>query len=84
MEPCLVVQTHYLPESFGRTSDLLKYVADRGYQYALEHIVETEDENVYSEYFQYVMSELNVAYPNTWEEALELYQTLVEANSNGI
>ena len=75
---------YYLPESFGGTSDLLKYVVDRDYQYALEHIVETEDENVYLEYFQYVMSELNVAYPNTWEEALELYQTLVEANSNGI
>ena len=56
---------YYLPESFGGTSDQAKYVADRDYQYALEHIVETEDENVYSEYFQYVMSELNVAYPNT-------------------
>ena len=74
----------YLPESFGGTSDLLKYVADRDYQYALEHVVEAGDENVYSEYFQYVMRELNVAYPNTWEEALELYQTLVKANSNQI
>ena len=75
---------YYLPESFGGTLDLLNYVADRGYHYALEHIVGAEDENVYSEYFQYVMSELNVAYPNTWEEALELYQTLVEVNANGI
>ena len=66
------------------TSDLLKYVVDRDYQYALEHIVETEDENVYSKYFQYVMSELNEAYPNTWKEALELYQTLIEVNSNGM
>ena len=30
------------------------------------------------------MSELNIAYPNPWEEALELYQTLVQVNSNGI
>ena len=75
---------YYLPESFGGTSDLLNHVADRDYYYALEYIVETKDENVYSEYFQYVMSELNVTYPNTWEEALELYQTLVEVNANGI
>ena len=40
---------YYLPESFGGTSDLLKYVAERDYQYALEHILETEDENAYSE-----------------------------------
>ena len=26
-------------------------------QYVLEHIVEAEDENAYSDYFQYVMSE---------------------------
>ena len=75
---------YYLPESFGETSDLLNYVADRNYYYALKHIVGIEDENVHSEYFQYVMSELNVTYPNTWEEALELYQTLVEVNANGI
>ena len=75
---------YYLPESFGGASDLLNYVADRDYYYALEHIVGIEDENIYSEYFQYVMSELNVTYPNTWEEALELYQTLVEVNANGI
>ena len=56
---------YYLPESFGGTSDLLNYVADRDYCYALEHIVGTENENVYSKYFQYVMSELNVTYPNT-------------------
>ena len=75
---------YYLPESFGGTSDLLNYVAHRDYYYALKHIVGTEDENVYSEYFQYVMSELNVTYTSTWEEALELYQTLVEVNTNGI
>ena len=86
MEPCLVVQDaqYYLPESFGGTSDLLKYIADRDYQYALERVVETGDEDVCSEYFQYVMNELNVAYPNTREKALELYQTLIEVNSNGI
>ena len=56
---------YFLPESFDGTSDLLQYVADRDYHYALEHIVETEDENVYSEYFQYGLSELNVAYSNT-------------------
>ena len=61
----------YSPESFGGTSDLLKYVANRDYQYASEHIVETEDENVYSEYFRYVMTEVNIAYPNTCEEALK-------------
>ena len=52
------------------------------YIYCFENVY--SDENVYSEYFQYVMSELNVAYPNMWEEALELYQTLVEVNANGI
>ena len=75
---------YYLSESFGGTSDLLNYVADRDYYYALEHIVGSEDENVYSEYFQYVMSELNVTYNSTWEEASELYQTSVEVNTNGI
>ena len=74
----------YFPESFGGTSDLLKYVADRDYHCVLDHIVGAVDEDVYLEYFQYVMSELGAAYPNTWEEAFELYQTLVEVNSNGI
>ena len=75
---------YYLPESFGETSDLVNYIADIDYYYALKHIVGTVDENVYSEYFQYVMSELNVTYPNTWKEPLELYQTFVEVNANGI
>ena len=39
---CRPDAVYYLPKSFGGTSDLLKYVPDRDYQYALEHIVGTE------------------------------------------
>ena len=75
---------YYLSESFGGTLNLMQNAPDQELQYSWEHLVIHEEENIYFEYFKYAMNELNLSYPSSWEEALTLYQSLVEANSTGV
>ena len=75
---------YYLSESFGGTPNLMQNVPDQELQYSWENLIIHEEENLYFEYFKYVMNELNLSYPSSWEEALTLYQSFVEANSTGV
>ena len=53
-------------------------------QYSWESLIIYEEENVYFEHFKYVMNELNLSYPSSWEEALTLSQSFAEVNSTGV
>ena len=74
---------YYLPESFGGTS-CMQEVAERDMNYACQHLICNEYENEYFLYFQYVMAELLIPFPSTWQEALQLYKSLIEADESGI
>ena len=75
---------YYLSESFGGTPNLMQNVPGQELQYSCENLIIHEEENVYFEYFKYIMNELNLSYPSSWEEALTLYQSFVETNSIGV
>ena len=75
---------YYLSESFGGTPNLMQNVPDQELQYSWEYLIIHEEENVYFEYFKYVMNESNLSYPSSREETLTLYQSFVEANSTGV
>ena len=62
----------------------MQNVPDQELQYSWENLIIHEEENVYFEYFKYVMKELNLFHLFSREEALSLYQSFVEANSTGV
>ena len=51
----------------------MQNVPDQELQYSQEHLISHDEENVYFEYSKYVMNELDLSYPSSWEEALILY-----------
>ena len=39
--------------------------------------------NDYQEYFEYAKTNLSLPYPDDWEEALNMFRTLIDVNVNG-
>ena len=64
------------PESYGG-SDMKVQVEIRQMNQAIENINEPDEDNDYTEYFDYVMRELSLDSPTSWEVALELYRNLL-------
>ena len=62
----------------------MQNVPDQELQYSQEHLISHDEENLYFEYSKYVMNELDLSYPSSWEEALTLYQNFVEVTSTGV
>ena len=67
---------YYLPESYGGM-DMKSEVDEWKIRNASEEINSPEEENEYTEYFDYVTSELGMNAPKTWEDALNVYQELL-------
>ena len=64
------------PESYGG-SDMKVQVEIGQMNQAIENINEPDEDNDYTEYFDYVMRELSLDLPTSWEVALELYRNLL-------
>lgn len=64
------------PESYGG-SDMKVQVEIGQKNQAIENINEPDEDNDYTEYFDYVMRELSLDLPTSWEVALELYRNLL-------
>ena len=62
----------------------MQNVPDQELQYSGEDLIIHEEENVYFEYFEYVINDLNLSQPSSWDEALTLYQSFVEAKSTSV
>ena len=69
---------YYLPELSGGANHFLLPVPEADINYVRSHIVETEEDNLYQEYFNYVLQSCNFNKPTDWTEALDLYNTLLE------
>lgn len=72
----------FLPERFGGQDQKVS-VNNRDIQYVWSHIVQKEEHNVYTEYFDYVRAETNIAMPTDWREALSAFERLLEISLNG-
>ena len=69
---------YYLPGLSGGANHFLLPVPQADINYVRSHIVETEEDNLYQEYFNYVLQSCNFNKPTDWTEALDLYNTLLE------
>jgi len=67
---------YYLPELSGGANHFLLPVPEAETNYARSHIVETEEDNLYQDYFNYVLQSCNLNKPADWMEGLDLYNTL--------
>eukprot|EP00794_Sanderia_malayensis_P001627 gene1627-1806_t len=73
----------FIPERHGGESNLLISITQAQVDYINEHIVINEEENDYTEYFEMIMNTYDLAKPNIWQEALSLYENLMDVAVNG-
>ena len=66
----------YIPENYGGIETKLA-VENREIDIASENINDNEEENEYKEYFDYVIAGLTLEMPTNWEEALSIYQRIL-------
>eukprot|EP00794_Sanderia_malayensis_P008893 gene8892-9843_t len=69
----------YLPELNRGIGNLLLDVPRRDIRYVAENIIEVNQRNEYTEYFDMVAVTANLSTPRTSQEALILYNTLLQA-----
>ena len=69
---------YYLPELHGAANEqFLLPVGEREREYVRSHIIESHYQNIYQDYFVYVSSTCDLRQPTNWNEALDLYNTLL-------
>jgi hypothetical protein len=71
-----------LPQLQG-SRDYLVQLPAAEIEFATEQIIEDEMGNDYQEYFEYARSNLPLSYPADWEEALNIFRTLMDVATNG-
>ena len=69
---------YHLPELNGGDNNLLLPVAGRQIAYVEQHIIENQEINDFKDYFDMVMITLDISQPGTWQEALALYDALMQ------
>ena len=74
---------YYLPELHGATDQFLLPITEVESNYARTHVVESDADNDYQEYFQYVSGICGLGQPEDWREALELYKIILQFAYNG-
>ena len=47
-------------------------------------LVDISDENIFSQYFDYIMQEYPIQKPSNWEEAQQFYEVLTNIAENGV
>ena len=50
---------------------------------ARAEVIQKNEGNDYQEYFNYVMSECELSFPDNWQDALVLYSVLLQYAENG-
>jgi hypothetical protein len=63
--------------------DYLVQIQAAEIEFATEQIIEHEMGNDYQEYFEYARSNMSLSYPADWEEALNIFRTLMDVATNG-
>ena len=68
---------YYLPDINGGLDNLILPVPEQEYLYAKDHVISTDEENHYHQYFEYVMQVCNLRKPDDWRDAQALFQTIM-------
>lgn len=74
---------YYMPETHNGESGLIKEIPENEFNYVRNNLVQTEVQNDYQEYFQYVLENCNISQPSHWREALQLFHTLLNYAEHG-
>ena len=69
----------YQPKLNRGVGNILLDVSQRDIRYVAENIVEVDQSNEYTEYFDMVAVTTSLSTPRTWQEALGLYNALFRA-----
>ena len=74
----------YLPERHGGVDELTLPISEELINYAQENFLNYEPEqDIYNEYFNFILNNIELAEPQNWEEAENAYFTLMAiANNN--
>ena len=72
----------FLPEHHGGV-DMLVQVPEEKIPYTSTHVVEEISTHELQEYFEYTRLSLGCPQPNSWQEAVELFENLVNIAENG-
>lgn len=74
----------FLPELHGGRDNLLLKVSSSEVNFiSQQYLTSKDDDNEYQEYFRYLKETLDLTEPNTWEEALEMYNNFYRIADNG-
>ena len=71
-------ELYYLPELHGGEDDLLLPIPDNEVKSMRDNLTYEEEKSCYQEYFEYVQENTELQHPSNADEALELYQSLLE------
>ena len=74
---------YYLPELHGGNDQFLLPISEAESNNARSHVIERDSDNDYLEHFQYVSGICGLQQPNDWQEALDLYNILLQLAYNG-
>ena len=69
---------YYLPELHGVNERFLLPVGEHESNYVRSHIIESDYQNCFQDYFRYVSGMCHLGQPAHWNEALDLYNTLLQ------
>lgn len=73
-----------IPEEFGGEGNLKLSITNENIEYVREHVIEeTEEENEYTDYFDYVRNECGLEIPQSYEEGIGLFRALTFYGENG-
>jgi len=51
--------------------------------YVKDSLIEFDEENEYTEYFDYVLAASGISLPSNWREAISTYEFLINIAENG-
>lgn len=69
---------YFLPVINGGASDILLAVPEQDMFYAQTHVVKNVEQNVFQDYFRYVMNTCGLQRPGNWREGQDLYNVLLD------
>ena len=73
---------YFLPQLQG-SRDYLVHLPAAEIEFATEQIIENEMTNDYQEYFEDARTDLSLSHPQDWEEAFNMFRTLMDVAVNG-
>ena len=75
--PGIPHELYFLPKNHGGSANLIYPISTERIASIRKNLVQLEEENLYQEYFDFVMSNTDLQHPQIWREAEDLYLHLI-------